>query len=281
MWADDLHHSIHSVLTGERDGYYVDFGTYADLVTSWTQGYVYAGRHSAYRGHVVGTPLPRDVPGDRIVVALQNHDQIGNRAMGDRLSHSISTGRVRIGAAVVLLSAMTPLLFMGEEWGATTPWRFFAGHTDPDLQRAVREGRRREFAAFGWDPASVPDPEDPATRDASVLDWSELESERAAVSFDWYRTLLRLRRTEPDLADGRLDRTSATADETTRQIVLRRGDIVLAINLADAQQTVPVAGRILEVLASSEPGYAFGPGEVTLAPESCAVLRLLPEAVTG
>ena len=275
MWADDLHHSVHCVLTGEHDGYYTDFGSYDDLVTSWTHGYCYAGRWSGYRQRDVGLPLPEGTPAAQVVVALQNHDQIGNRAVGDRLSHSISVDLVMIGAAVVLLSPMTPLLFMGEEWAASTPWRFFAGHTDPQLQEAVRTGRRREFAAFGWDPAAVPDPEDPATFRASVLDWQELTTARSATMLAWYRALLRLRSTEPDLADGRLDRTGAAADEGTGWISLRRGAILLAINLAERRLVVPTPGAVLEVLAASAPGYAFGPGEITLDGPGVVIARLV------
>ena len=169
---------------------------------------------------------------------------------------------------------MTPLLFMGEEWGAGTPWRFFAGHTDPELQEAVREGRRREFAAFGWDPLEVPDPEDRETRDASVLDWQELAEEDAVAMLDWYRALLALRRSEPDLADGRLDRAAARVDAAARWLSLRRGAIAIAANLGDERQAVPVGGAVHEVLLASSSGYAFAPGEVTLSPESVAVVRL-------
>jgi maltooligosyltrehalose trehalohydrolase len=274
MWADDLHHSVHTVLTGERDGYYEDFGSYEDIATCWTRGYCYAGRWSEHRGREVGRPLPEGTSGTQLVVALQNHDQVGNRALGERITQLVPLDRARIGAAIVLLSPMTPLLFMGEEWGAGTPWRFFAGHTDPALQEAVRDGRRREFAAFGWDPQKVPDPEDPATRDASVLDWQELTEEDAAAMLDWYRALLGLRRSEPDLADGRLDRAAARVDEAARWLSLRRGAIAIAANLGDERQAVPVGGAVHEVLLASSSGYAFAPGEVTLSPESVAVVRL-------
>ncbi|HVU73284.1 MAG TPA: malto-oligosyltrehalose trehalohydrolase [Mycobacteriales bacterium] len=275
MWADDLHHSVHTLLTGELDGYYEDFGSYSDLMQCWTRGYCYAERFSKHRDKVVGRPLPEGTSASHVVVALQNHDQIGNRAVGDRLSHSITVELAMVGAAIVLLAPMTPLLFMGEEWAAQTPWQFFAAHTDPELQEAVRTGRRREFAAFGWDPAAVPDPEDPQTARASTLDWDELDTDAGATMLDWYRTLLNLRRTEPDLADGRLDRASADGDDAARGLALRRGTIVLAVNLSDVRQSVPVGGAVLEVLAASSPGYGFGPGDVTLEGQSVAVVRLV------
>ena len=274
MWADDLHHSVHSVLTGERDGYYADYGPFDDIARCWTGGYTYAGRFSVYRGHEVGKPLPPGVPAWRIVVALQNHDQIGNRAVGERMSQLVSDDRCRVGAAIVLLSPMTPLLYMGEEWAAQTPWQFFAGHTDPELQDAVRTGRRREFASFGWDPEAVPDPEDPATRDASVLDWDEVDGERGQAMLAWYRRLLELRRTETDLCDGRLDRAAAACDEQAGWLALRRGALAVVVNLGAQRQAIPVEQPVIELLACSGTGYAFSPVDVTLDADTVAVVRL-------
>jgi maltooligosyltrehalose trehalohydrolase len=166
---EDFHHALHAVLTGERSGYYADFGTLQDLTTALAQGFVYAGRHSASRGRRHGRP-PSGLGGHAFVGCLQNHDQVGNRARGERTSHLLSPGRLRIGAALVLTAPFVPMLFQGEEWGAATPFQYFTDHDDPELARAVREGRRQEFVAFGWDPEPIPDPQTPAPFERSKLD---------------------------------------------------------------------------------------------------------------
>jgi maltooligosyltrehalose trehalohydrolase len=152
QWSDDFHHALHSVLTGERAGYYADFGSMADLAKAVRQAWVYDGRYSNFRGRHHGRP-PAGLTGLRFLGYAQTHDQIGNRATGDRSSHLMSTGRLKIAAALVLTSPFVPMLFQGEEWGASTPFLYFAGHEDPDLAHAVSAGRKREFEAFGWDPA--------------------------------------------------------------------------------------------------------------------------------
>jgi maltooligosyltrehalose trehalohydrolase len=173
VWNDDVHHNIHVALTGERDGYYAPFdGTANELA------------------RVLAPPFGAD----RAVVFAQNHDQIGNRALGDRLGQLVDADAVRAAAATVLLSPSIPLLFQGEEWSASTPFQYFTDHPDPDLAEAVRRGRRAEFAAFGWPEDAVPDPQDPATRDRSVLRWDERTDPHHAAILDWYRDLIRLRR---------------------------------------------------------------------------------------
>ena len=172
QWSDDFHHALHTVLTGERDGYYADFGSLADLAKALTGTFVYDGRYSHFRGRRHGRPTA-GLTGDHFLGYLQNHDQIGNRAQGERSSHLPNSGRLKIAAALVLTSPFIPLLFQGEEWGASTPFQYFTDHDDPELGRAVREGRRVEFAGFGWAPEAIPDPQDPATFARSKLDWQE------------------------------------------------------------------------------------------------------------
>jgi maltooligosyltrehalose trehalohydrolase len=172
QWHDEYHHALHAFLTGERDGYYAPFGEVADVVAA----------------------LAAAVPPHRYVGFAQNHDQVGNRARGDRSSHLLSVDGLKVLAASVLLSPLVPLLFQGEEWGASTPFLYFTDHDDPGLAQAVSEGRRREFAAFGWKPEEVPDPQNPATFEASRLDWSELDKPPHAELLAWHRELLRLRR---------------------------------------------------------------------------------------
>ncbi len=197
QWDDDVHHAIHANLTGESEGYYADFATPDALVKAFERGFFHDGTWSGFRARHHGRPLDADIPLARLVAFSQNHDQIGNRAAGDRLSATLDAGRLAVAAALVLLGPFTPLLFMGEEWAATTPWPFFSSHPDPALGEATTRGRIEEFARMGWDPATVPDPQDPATFESARLDWAEPEQEAHARMLAWYRDLIALRRTIP------------------------------------------------------------------------------------
>jgi maltooligosyltrehalose trehalohydrolase len=190
QWCDDVHHVLHVALTGERDGYYKDYrGTMSEIAHVWQNGYFYDGRWSPHRGRTHGRPAD-GVPGRQLVASLQNHDQVGNRANGERMTHLLSAARRKIGAALLLTSPFTPLLFQGEEWSASSPFLYFTDHDDPELGAAVSEGRRREFAAFGWSPDDVPDPQDLATFERSVLAWDERGQGEHAELLDWYRRLI-------------------------------------------------------------------------------------------
>jgi len=280
QWDDDVHHSLHATLTGERQGYYVDFGPLPVLATALTRGFVHAGDWSTFRSRRHGRAVdPLVIPGSRFVAYLQDHDQIGNRAVGDRISATLSADLLMVGAALVFTAPYVPMLFMGEEWGAATPWMYFTSHPEPELAKAVRTGRRREFAEHGWAPGDVPDPQDPATFTGSKLSWAELDDAGHARLLDWHRRLLALRRAVPELSDGRLDRCSASYDEEARWFVLRRGDVVVVVvNLADADQEVPVPGTPVESLLASGGGFRYRDGHVGLAGQSVCVVRLLPTA---
>ena len=254
QWCDDVHHSLHAALTGERAGYYSDFGSLAGVAKVLTGAFFHDGTWSSFRGRSHGRPVPDTVPGHRFVVYLQDHDQIGNRAVGDRIAETLSTGLLKAGAALVLTSPFTPMLFMGEEWAARTPWLFFSDHAG-DLGEAIRKGRRAEFASHGWVTDEVPDPQDRSTVDSSVLDW---ETQDASV-LAWYRDLIALRRARPELSDGRRDLVEVTYDEVARWIVVRRGMVALACNLAAHPQQVPVSGTVL--LASADPDGSVLAGE--------------------
>ncbi|MEI7032697.1 malto-oligosyltrehalose trehalohydrolase [Streptomyces pratensis] len=280
QWNDDFHHALHTALTGESQGYYADFARapLAALAKTVTSGFFHNGTYSTFRGRTHGRPV--DVtrsPAHRFVGYAQTHDQIGNRALGDRLAASLSPGLRACAAALVLTGPFTPMLFMGEEWGALTPWQFFTDHTDPELAEAVRDGRRREFAAHGWAAKEIPDPQDPATRDRSCLDWAEPEREPHARLLAWHRELIALRRMLPDLHDPDLASVRTAFDEEARWLAYRRGDLRVAVNLADAPAAIPLgsgrrrgAGR---VLAAWEPVPAPGAdGVLHLPPQSCVVL---------
>ena len=270
-WADDWHHALHAQLTGERDGYYVDFGTLDDLTKAIRQAWVHDGSWSAHRGRRHGTE-PTGLGADRFVVATQNHDQVGNRATGERLSELTTPGRARIGAALLLTSPFVPMLFQGEEWAASTPFLYFTDHADPDLGRAVREGRRREFAAFGWEPEAVPDPQDEATFRQSVLLWGERAAPAHAEMLAWYRSLLALRRSQPHLHDPTV---AASAHHDHGVLTVERGDLRLLANLGAGpkQVAIPAPARLL--LASPD-GAAVDGAEACLPVDSVVILALPP-----
>ncbi|MBM3879249.1 MAG: malto-oligosyltrehalose trehalohydrolase [Verrucomicrobia bacterium] len=272
QWSDDFHHALHTVLTGERRGYYEDFGSLADLAKALRQAYVYDGGFSAHRRRRHGR-APTGLSGHRFLGYAQNHDQIGNRAQGDRLSHLLSPGRLKVAAALVFGSPFVPMLFQGEEWGATTPFQYFTDHPEPELAQAVREGRRREFAAFGWKPDEVPDPQARETFLRSKLDWAELERSPHAELLEWHRRLIHLRRREPALSDGCLDRVAVRYDEAARWLVLERGPISLACNLAPAPQAIPLRAGSREVLLASAQPIEVSAGAVRLPAGSAVFLR--------
>lgn len=245
-WADEWHHALHATLTGERTGYYEDFGPLCLLAKALKQAWVYDGTWSQHRRRVHGRP-PGTLPGDRFVVSTQNHDQVGNRAVGERLSALTSEGRLKMAAALLLTSPFVPLLFQGEEWAASTPFLYFTDHPDPELGRAVSEGRRGEFSSFGWEPEQVPDPQDPATFEASKLDWSEAEH---AGMLDWYTRLIALRRSHPSLADPRRESIQVSFDEEAGWLVYRRDDVAVVLNLGNGVVTVPLGGFERLLLAS-------------------------------
>ena len=241
QWSDDFHHALHAVLTGEKGGYYSDFGSISDIARALTRVFVYDNRFSAFRRRYHGRPV-HGLSGHRFLGYLQNHDQVGNRALGERLSHLISPGRLKTGAAIMLLSPFVPMLFQGEEWAASTPFQYFTNHPDPNLGEAVKKGRCKEFAAFGWDPDQIPDPQASDTFARCVLNWEEKEKPPHADILDWYRQLIALRKNLPDAADGRLDRVHAAADDTAEWLVMTRGKLAVACNLAGHTQLVPLSG---------------------------------------
>ncbi|HEX5266693.1 MAG TPA: malto-oligosyltrehalose trehalohydrolase [Acidimicrobiales bacterium] len=272
QWSDDFHHAVHALLTGERSGYYSDFGTVADLGAALRHAYVYAGRYSPYRQRSHGRPAT-GLPGWAFLGYSQNHDQVGNRAAGERSAALLSPGRIRVAAALVLTAPFVPLLFQGEEWAASTPFQYFTSHPDPQLGRAVSEGRRREFADFGWEPSDVPDPQDPATFERSVLDWSEPSRPPHRAVLEWYRELIDLRRRVPELTDGRLEEVDfAPAGEGSFSV--RRGSVVVAVNIGPGPAVVPgPAGPAAGILLASDESCRLTSSGVELGPDSVAVLR--------
>ena len=271
QWDDDVHHALHALLTGERQGYYGDFGSLDCLESVLEDAFFHAGTWSSFRQRHHGRPVDRHTtPGHRFVAYLQNHDQIGNRAFGDRLSASLSPGLLKVGATLLLTSAFTPMLFMGEEWAASSPWQFFTSHPEPELAAAVRSGRRREFGSHGWAETEVPDPQDPATFERSKLDWSEVGKPGHAGILDVYRRLIALRRSRADLSDPWLDKVDV--EHGDQYVMMRRGHCVVAANLAPVPQTFSLRAVPSKVLLATEPGVVLRRDRAELPPESAVVV---------
>ncbi len=279
QWDDDVHHALHARLTGEQHGYYVSFGTTETLRTALAETFVHAGTYSEFRGKVWGAAVPAEVDTRRFVVFTQNHDQVGNRAVGDRPSRRLTDGQLAVSAAIAILGPYTPMLFMGEEWGATTPFQYFTDHAEPELAEAIRKGRTEEFASHGWEDVyggdvEVPDPQSPGTVEASRLDWSEPGQERHARLLAFYRDLIALRRAEADIASGVRADTGVTTCDDGAWIGMYRGSVAIIANLEDAPREVHVRGHVREVVLSWT-GEATAEGDVlTLPGHDVVVLRV-------
>ena len=273
QWDDDIHHAIHTAVSGERQGYYADFGSLATLAQTLRHGFFHAGTYSSFRRRRHGRPLDTSertgIPATRLLAYTCTHDQVGNRALGDRPSQNLTVGQQAIKAALVLGSPYTTMLFMGEEWGASTPFQFFSSHPEPELARATAEGRKAEFAGHGWDADDIPDPQDPQTFQRSKLNWAEVGAGEHARLHRLYRDLIALRRNEPDLADPWLDHLVVDYDEDQHWIILRRNRLMIACNLGTEPTTLPVTGEL--VLAWDRP--EIGGGTTELPAHSFAILR--------
>jgi maltooligosyltrehalose trehalohydrolase len=220
VWNDDFHHSLHVLLTGEQNGYYQDFCRMEDLAASYREGFLYAGQYSKFRQKHYGSSSS-EIPAKRFVVFAQNHDQIGNRRVGDRLSQSLSFAQLKLAAGLVLLSPYLPLLFMGEEYGERAPFAYFVSHGDPSLVEAVRRGRRGEFARFGWS-GDIPDPQSEATFLDSKLNWDLQSVGHHRILWHFYQELLRIRRTAPPLAELDKNAMEVTSFADEKVLLVRR-----------------------------------------------------------
>lgn len=284
QWDDDAHHALHVALTGEADGYYADFsgatpalaqqGPIEVLAKAMRHVFVHDGVMSSFRGQVWGRPVDLQArSGHQFLAFLQNHDQVGNRATGDRIGASISPGLQAIGAALYLLSPFTAMVFMGEEWRASTPFQFFSDFEEEWLAEAVRTGRRAEFAAHGWGEQDVPDPQSALTRLASTLRWAELGLPEHAEMMSHYRSLIAIRRSEPDIASGDLTAVRVGFDEDRRWIVVSRGRVHVVANLAESAQTVPFAHDVEQTLLGWRRAAPHVPGGFALDAHDVVVVR--------
>ena len=278
QWVDDWHHAVHVALTGETAGYYADFADPQALPKTWHGGFYHDGTWSSFRGKNWGAPVPAGVPSWRFVEFAQDHDQIGNRAAGDRLSQTLSIARLQVAAVLTMTAPGTPMLFMGEEWGASTPWQFFTSHPEPELAEATRKGRTAEFAAMGWDDSLVPDPNDPATFERSKLDWAEASEGDHLRLLEGYRALARLRRERPELTGP--DRAGQTGEHVgPGRWVLRRGEASVYVNLSGEAWDVEIGdGQEVWVATTTAHDGPVEQGPLTLSADSAAVIgpRLAP-----
>jgi maltooligosyltrehalose trehalohydrolase len=260
-WNDDFHHAVHALLTKEHSGYYGDFTGPGVLAKVVAQGYALDGGYSAFRKTNHGHPYG-DLPRDRLVAYVQSHDQIGNRACGERLHQIAGLDRARIAAALLFVSPFVPMIFQGEEWAASTPFLFFTDFKSEELRQTVRAGRAAEHAGAGWG-CAPPDPTDGATRDRSVLRWEERDERDHATMLAWYRALVEARRTLPGLRDARAGTARVHRDGDL--LVVERGEVSLVCNLG----AEPARAELRHVLIAST-GLA---NSSELPPLSCALIR--------
>jgi len=272
QWSDDFHHALFTVLrpVEAEKGYYSDFGSIEKLAKSLTKVFVNDGVYSKYRRRIHGRPV-EGLSAHRFVGFIQNHDQVGNRATGERLEHVVGLECAKVGLGLALLSPFIPLLFQGEEFAASSPFQYFAHHQDPEMARAVSEGRKREFAAFGWRPEEIPDPGSPETFHRSKLRWEELERGPHAEMLAWCRRLIAFRRASASLNDGDLHHLRVMFDERGRWLVMERGLVKVMINLGSEPVEFPNPDGSVLVLASAGDVHIEG-DRVLVPPARLAVL---------
>ncbi len=267
QWCDDFHHALYRVLTNDSSGINADFDGLPDLAHSLQRGFVYEGKFSKFRQRQHGRPLA-GVPLRRMVGFLENHDQAGNRSRGQRIGHLVPPARARLGALLVLLGPFIPLLFQGEEWNAATPFCFFTDHHDPVLAKATTEGRRREFAAFGWKVDDIPDPQQLSTFERSQLNFEELRQPEARAMFEFYQRALRLRRSGAEFHGPFL---RVQFDERRQWLRLERERSTMLLNFGPEALTFERARGALDVALSLE-GAELQEQQLVLPPNSALVL---------
>lgn len=251
QWNDDFHHALFTILHVDEHGkgYYADFGSLAKFAKSLTEMFVYDGGYSQYRKRSHGRPV-QGLSAHHFVGFIQNHDQVGNRAVGDRLESIVGIERAKVAAGIVMTAPAIPLIFQGEEFAASTPFQYFADHDNPEMAKSVFEGRKREFAAFGWDPDVIPKPSSMETFERSKLSWDELKEGRHREMLEWYRELIRLRRGSVALNDGDLGHVKVSFDEKKRWLIMDRGPVRVMFNLGDGPVEFDVEGYSRLLLAS-------------------------------
>ena len=273
QWSDDFHHAVHQLVTGESSGYYEDFkdangksgSSAVDGATlvgkALENGFIYAGQRSNFRNRTHGRPAT-GLPGERLLAYIQNHDQVGNRARGERITDLCSFEEAQIAAALTILSPFVPMIFQGEEWGASTPFPYFSDHREEWLANAVREGRRREFAAFGWKPDEIPDPQAESTFISAKLKWTERVTAQHQSMLEWYRSLIHLRRTHEDL--GPVPIGSLSCHSEGRRLHVDRHPFKILVNASTEDWRVDIAGELILSNKANTKDGALSPGGVAV-----------------
>ena len=256
QWSDDFHHSLFMLLYEPEDGesgYYVDFGSFADLRKALKGAFVYDGRYSHHRKRRHGRPT-HGLHAHHFIHFDQNHDQVGNRARGERLEHLVGLHAAKVAIGLLLTAPYLPMLFMGEEWATSSPFLYFADHEDQDLRRSVADGRRREFAAFGFS-GEVPNPEEDATYERSKLKWEEQGEGKHAEMLTWVKALIKVRRRHVCLNDGDMHHLMVSGDDEQRTLVMERDEARILINFGEEPQTFELLkGEALELISRDEVG---------------------------
>ena len=271
QWSDDFHHALFTLLWNDPGrGYYDDFGSMDDLVKSLCSAFVYDGKYSKYRHHTHGRAV-ENLSAHHFLGYIQNHDQVGNRAVGERLEHLVGMEASKVALGLTLTAPFVPMLWMGEEFAATAPFLYFADHEEEEMRRLVSEGRKRDFAAFGWDENEVPDPEDAATFERSKLDWSEVQEGKHAEMLQWVKDLIRYRRSSMDLNDGDFGHTKVSCSHDGKSLTMQRGAVRVLMNLGEATALPLREGEALKL--ASNPGVLLQGAEVQLPKMSLAILQ--------
>ncbi|OGW47151.1 MAG: malto-oligosyltrehalose trehalohydrolase [Nitrospirae bacterium RBG_13_41_22] len=266
QWCDDFHHGVHTLLTGENRGYYIDFGRIEHLAKSVREGFVYSGQYSEYRKRNYGNSS-ENIPASQLIVFSQNHDQVGNRTLGDRLSTLVSFEASKLAAGAVLLSPYIPLLFMGEEYGEDNPFLYFVSHSDQNLIEAVRKGRKEEFKTFKWN-CEPPDPQSIETFLRSKIAWDKRYQGKHKVLCDFYNELIQLRRTIPALSNLDKECLDIFGLEDKRVLLMRRWKdesnvfIIFNFDNADVRLTAPLIEGIWRKHLDSSEDMWNGPGTI-------------------
>jgi maltooligosyltrehalose trehalohydrolase len=272
QWSDDFHHALFTLMHVEEGGhgYYSDFGSFDKLVKSLTHVFVYDGAYSNYRGRNHGRPV-EGLSAHHFVAFIQNHDQVGNRATGERLEHIVGLDLAKVAAGLVLTAPFVPLLFQGEEYAAATPFLYFADHEEPEMARMVSEGRRREFAAFGFESQQIPDPEARDTFERSKLNWNELDEPSHKETLDWFRALIHFRRMSPSLNDGDVGHIKVRCNEEKRWLAMDRGSVQVLANLGESEASFDAPDGFRAALVSRA-GVGIAGGKIALPSNTLAIL---------
>lgn len=272
QWSDDFHHSLFTLLWNDPGrGYYDDFGSMDDLVKSLRAAFVYDGKYSRYRHHTHGRPVD-NLSAHHFIGYIQNHDQVGNRAIGERLEHLVGMDASKVALGLTLTAPFIPMLWMGEEFAATAPYLYFADHEEEEMRRLVSEGRKRDFAAFGWDENEVPDPEAVETFERSKMDWAEVHEGKHGEMLQWVKDLIRYRRSCMDLNDGDFTHTIANCSHDGKVLTMQRGAVRVIMNLGDPVTQPLLSGESLKLASAT--GIKVESQQVHLPHMSLAILQI-------